>query len=411
MAAGAESPLRGNMSLGADSPARSPVVTSPTVDLAPPSTAPAPGPSPASSLAPPPRPSRFGPIPSLDGLRALAVLIVVVSHAGYGDVIPGGLGVTIFFFLSGFLITTLMLDEWGQKGTVNVKHFYGRRALRLLPSLFVTLAVAYLLVGIGRLSGGVSWQGLSSQLFYFANYYTIFFDHGNTVPDGTGILWSLAVEEHFYILFPLLMVVVLRFANSRRFLIGLFAVLCTLALGWRLYLATRPGFVELRTYYGSDTRFDSILFGALLALCANPARRPATDVPVGPRRMRLSEQLLVAGGFALLLATILYRQPVFRESFRYTLQGIALLPLFYYAVTYPAAGVFRVLNTRLLVRIGVLSYGIYLIHDVILYLLPIDVHIPNWGRFLIAVAAAVGFAELLDRCVDPYFRRKRAALR
>jgi peptidoglycan/LPS O-acetylase OafA/YrhL len=393
------------MTLVGDNVARSVVVAPPVTDHSP---------SPLHAPTSPPRPARarFGSIPSLDGLRALAVLIVVVSHAGYGDVIPGGLGVTIFFFLSGYLITTLLLDEWNQKDAINVKHFYGRRAYRLLPSLFITLAISYFLVAIGGLGGGTSWRGLGSQLFYFANYFTIFFDHGGNVPNGTGILWSLAVEEHFYILFPLFMFAVLRFshglANARRFLIGLFVFLCAAALLWRVWLVTRPGFVEIRTYYGTDTRFDSILFGVLLALCYNPARIPA--VPEGAK-MSTRVKLICAGGFALLLATILYRQPQFRESLRYSLQGIALLPIFFYAVRYPKSGPFKWLNMRVLVRIGVLSYGIYLIHDVVISALPGDVHIPDWGRFVIAITVSIGFAALIDRFVDPYFRRRRAALR
>jgi peptidoglycan/LPS O-acetylase OafA/YrhL len=353
-------------------------------------------------------PRRHGPIPSLDGLRALAVLIVVVSHAGYGETIPGGLGVTIFFFLSGYLITTLLLDEWNERGSVNVGHFYGRRAFRLLPSLFVTLAIAYLLVAIGTLDGGMSWQGLGSQIFYFANYYTIFYDHGGTVPEGTGVLWSLAVEEHFYILFPLFMWGVLRFANARRVLIGVFVTVCALALVWRLWLVTRPGFVDLRTYYGSDTRVDSILYGVLLAMCLNPARVPLDRVR---DKMNGRDWALVAGGAVLLLGTILYRQPEFRESFRYSLQGLALVPIFYFAVRFPNSGPFKLLSARFLVRIGVLSYGIYLIHDVVLSALPTSVNIPNWARFGIALAVSVAFAALLDRFLDPYFRRRRAALR
>ena len=158
--------------------------------------------TPTATVAPTGPTARFGAIPSLDGLRAIAVLIVLVSHSGYGETVPGGLGVTIFFFLSGYLITTLILDEQTRTETINVRHFYLRRAFRLLPPLLITLAIAYTLVAAGLLGGGFSWGGLTSQLFYFANYYGIFFAHENSIPDGTGILWSLAVEEHFYIVFP-----------------------------------------------------------------------------------------------------------------------------------------------------------------------------------------------------------------
>ena len=128
--------------------------------------------------------------------------------------------------------------------------------------------------------------------------------------------------------------------------------------------------------------------------------------------MRGRDWLLLGGGCALLLSTIVYRDPEFRESLRYTLQGIALMPLFYFAVRNPHEGPMRVLNTRVLARIGVLSYGIYLIHQIVLQGMEstVDLELPNWARLGLAVLIAVGFAALLDRFVDPYFRRRRAAL-
>jgi peptidoglycan/LPS O-acetylase OafA/YrhL len=360
--------------------------------------------------APKSRVVRHGPIPSLDGLRALAVLIVVVSHAGFGDAIPGGLGVTIFFFLSGYLITTLILDERERDGQVNIRHFYLRRAFRLLPPLAITLLIAYSLVGLGLLDGGFSWQGLTSQLFYFANYFNIFFATTRSQAGGTGVLWSLAVEEHFYLLFPVLMYGVFRFRNARVVLLRSFAVLCVLALAWRCWLVAQPGFVDLRTYYATDTRFDSILFGCMLALWKNPARLPVDSKSQGMSRR---DWLLCAAGIALLLGTIFYRNPQFRESFRYSLQGLALIPIFFFAIRNPTTGPFKLLNARMLARIGILSYGIYLIHDVVLQALATSVHvtIPPVVRFVFAMAVSIAFASFLDRCIDPYFRRRRAALR
>ena len=355
------------------------------------------------------RAERPGPIPSLDGLRAVAVLVVVVSHSGFGDVIPGGLGVTIFFFLSGYLITTLLLDESNAVGQINVGHFYLRRAYRLLPPLFVTLLVAYSLVGLGMLGGGTSVGGLSSQVFYFANYYSIFLDPGDGIPAGTGILWSLAVEEHFYIVYPVVMVVALRFSRARRGLIAGFTALCVLALLWRIWLVTRSDFNQLRTYYATDTRFDSILFGCLLALCKNPARLTTNH---NRTTMRPIDWAWLGGGVVLLLTTLVYRDPEFRETFRYSVQGLALMPVFYYAVRFPTTGPFRLLNMSWVARVGVLSYGIYLIHHVILFAVgeTIDLTIPPVGRLAIALTGSLMFAGALDRWVDPYFRRRRAAL-
>ena len=134
-----------------------------------------------------------GVIPSLDGLRAISISIVLVSHAGYGSVVPGGLGVTIFFFLSGYLITTLLMDERERSGRIDIGKFYLRRAFRLFPPLLVSLVIAYSLVILGLLDGRISWAGVLAQLLYFANYYSLFFDPGNTTAAGTGILWSPAV--------------------------------------------------------------------------------------------------------------------------------------------------------------------------------------------------------------------------
>lgn len=366
--------------------------------------------TPTATVAPTGPTARFGAIPSLDGLRAIAVLIVLVSHSGYGETVPGGLGVTIFFFLSGYLITTLILDEQTRTETINVRHFYLRRAFRLLPPLLITLAIAYTLVAAGLLGGGFSWGGLTSQLFYFANYYGIFFAHENSIPEGTGILWSLAVEEHFYIVFPVLMFVFFRFVNSRKVLIVAFVALCAVALLWRLYLVSQPDFTEIRTYYATDTRFDSILFGCILALWCNPARGASAASP--RTTMRALDWALVAGGVTLLLSTIVYREAQFRETFRYTLQGIALAPIFYYAIRFPKAGPFRMLNLKWLARIGVLSYGIYLTHSIVIGTVEHNVHvkIPNAALVLIALGVSAGFATLIDKFVDPYFRRRRAAL-
>src|SRR3977135_1168749 len=98
-----------------------------------------------------------GVIPSLDGLRAISIMIVLVSHAGYGGVVPGGLGVTIFFFLSGYLITTLLVDERERSGRIDIGKFYLRRVFRLFPPLLVTLVIAYFLVLLGLLDGGIAW--------------------------------------------------------------------------------------------------------------------------------------------------------------------------------------------------------------------------------------------------------------
>jgi peptidoglycan/LPS O-acetylase OafA/YrhL len=217
-------------------------------------------------------------IPSLDGLRALSVLLVVVAHAGYGNVVPGGLGVTIFFFLSGYIITTLLLEEHERTGEIGIRNFYIRRVLRLLPPLLLTLAIAYALTSAGLSPGGISIGGFLAQLFYFANYYAIFLDPGKTIPEGTVVLWSLAVEEHFYIFYPAIMTLLLAAPLRPRATAVLFASACVAILAWRFYLVHLPGFATERTYYATDTRIDSSSIAAFWRspsiLCLTGRARP-----------------------------------------------------------------------------------------------------------------------------------------
>ena len=294
---------------------------------------------------------RLDVIPSLDGIRAISVLIVVLGHSGLQTLVPGGLGVTIFFFLSGYLISTLLLTEQERTGLINVPHFYARRVFRLMPPLLVSLAVAYGLTYEGLLGGGITSQGLAAQLLYFANYYGLFFDPGNTIPDGTGILWSLAVEEHFYIFYPLLMMLLLGRALRPRTIGVLLGILCIGVLAWRIHLVHSPGFISDRTYYASDTRIDSIAYGCLLALVMNPVRQRSRT-----GSMSLPQWALLAAAAGALLFALVYRDPVFRETARYSIQGIALMPIFYFAVRFADAPLFRVLNTPWAMTLGTYSY-------------------------------------------------------
>ena len=121
-------------------------------------------------------------------------------------------------------------------------NFYTRRVFRLMPPLIISLAIAYGLTYAGLLSGAITNKGLAAQLLYFANYYGLFFDPGNTIPEGTGILWSLAVEEHFYIVYPLLMTLMLGSALRPRTIGALLGIGCLVVLVWRIDLGAVAGF-------------------------------------------------------------------------------------------------------------------------------------------------------------------------
>ena len=318
---------------------------------------------------------------------------------------PGGLGVTIFFFLSGYLITTLMLTEHERTGGINILNFYTRRVFRLMPPLLITLAIAYALTYAGMLSGGITSKGLTAQLLYFANYYGLFFDPGNTIPDGTGILWSLAVEEHFYILYPLLMTLMLGRALRPRTIGALLGAGCLAVLAWRIHLVQSPNFVTDRTYYASDTRIDSIIFGCILAIVANPKQQVNRSTA-----MSRVDWAVLAAAIGALLLTLLYRDAAFRETIRYSIQGLALMPLFYFAVRFSDNRLFQKLNLPWVVTLGTYSYAIYLIHFVVIGLIVKDVPAlaaKSLILFPTALLISIAYAAAIDHFVDPYFRQLR----
>lgn len=350
-------------------------------------------------------------IPSLDGIRAIAVLIVLPSHTGFGGIVPGRTGVTIFFFLSGYLITTLMLREFEKKGTIELRKFFARRFLRLLPPLLLTLPVIYLLAAVGVVPGGSSWRAFLSHFFYFANYFEIATGDAFPKPRSAVVLWSLAIEEHFYVVYPLMMLPLLRFFSYRK-IIGIFVGLCGVALSWRVVLASEPDFIFNRTAFGTDTRFDSILFGCILGLTQiteKPSERVNSSEKISPAGMALFGASVV--GF---IATLAMRDIFIRETIRYSIQGLALMPIFYYAIVHHEHFLFRPLNSKVLTRVGVLSYVIYLTHYTVYFCLVRFSNVLAESKVfttLLTFGFSVVVAEAIDRGVDEPTRRLRKRLR
>ncbi|MCX6218960.1 acyltransferase [Spirosoma sp.] len=296
-----------------------------------------------------------GYIASLDGFRGIAIMMVVISHWGLGHLIPGGFGVTLFFFISGFLITRLLIAEYETSGHIGLGSFYLRRVLRLYPALLVmvTLAIAFTMVmGCGFQLGEVL-----STLFYYRNYYMIYHD---IIPDNCNrifnITWSLAVEEHFYLFFPLLFMALYRRINV---LILIMVGIIVAAFALRMNIVLTQGITHesvARIYYLTDTRLDAIMFGCLMSLIMHIDR-------AGYFIRRASHPAVFIAAVALLFFSFLYRDPVFRETWRYSLQGLALcviLPATVYASSYQ--WLVRLLSTKWLVMVGKLSYSLYLFH-------------------------------------------------
>ena len=299
----------------------------------------------------------FRHVPCLDGLRACAILLVLVAHFGFYKWIPGGFGVTLFFFISGLLITRLLMAESALTGRISVGKFYARRMLRLYPALVFAVVLSY--ATYAWFEGRVLWNDVAAALLYVSNYYQewVLFGSGYSpefqVHVHIGILWSLAVEEQYYLFFP---IVFLALGRGGRRLLPVLALLACACLAWRIVLAS-AGASSLRLYLGTDTRIDSILYGAILtSLLASSSGHIWLT--------RLTQTWVLALSALVLLACFLFRDNFFRDTWRYSLQGLAFMPLVA-AVCFTDRWPFvrALLQARSVRLIGTLSYSLYLTHQ------------------------------------------------
>lgn len=338
-------------------------------------------------------------IKNLDGVRALAVLLVVLSHYGFGDIIPGGLGVTMFFFLSGFLITTLLLVELRKTAKISLGNFFIRRALRLMPPLVVVLVLSYLGVALGLIKGEISISSFLYQLFYLANYNLVF-SLSDAGPDGLGILWSLSVEEHFYLIFPLAFMLLIN-KGENFFSIVVFVMLISVLL-WRYYLIYNLPEYQARIYYSTDTRFDSILYGVLFALRFNPIFNSQHASRGSSVNKEVVFCLIVF--LVFIFVSLLYRNEAFRMSLRFSMQGVSLMFLFYVLVKYPDCVFFKFLESWPLKKIGIYSYSIYLFHLVIYSFLNEYLE-EGFALLFISFFVTVIISYLIDKYIDNYAKK------
>jgi peptidoglycan/LPS O-acetylase OafA/YrhL len=348
----------------------------------------------------------------LDGLRAVAVIAVVLYHA---DVpwLPGGfLGVDVFFVLSGFLITSLLLVELDRTGGLDFRTFYLRRARRLLPALFAVLAVSAVLVATVAYDAAAGFRrDLPGALFYVSNWVSIATDTSYFEfigrPPMLKHLWSLAVEEQFYIFWPAIALLAHRARGARAVLwVAVAGALgSTLAMLIGSIVGAMPGSADpSRLYFGTDTHLMGVSVGAALAVVWRPGRTS----PVLGRQARMV--IAAAGTAALGLLLVMFMS--FGEFSTLLYRGGFLLVALVSAVVVAAAshrGVpfGRWLGVRPMRWVGERSYGIYLWHwPLFLVTRPgVDIPIDGVAALVVRLVLLLGVAELSYRYLEMPVRR------
>jgi peptidoglycan/LPS O-acetylase OafA/YrhL len=343
--------------------------------------------------------------PALDGLRGVAVVAVLAFHAGFTWAPGGFLGVSAFFTLSGFLITSLLLTEWRATGHIGLRAFWARRFRRLLPASLLTLGGIVLFGAfiadanqlrdlrvdvIAALSDVANWRFVVAG----QSYADLFAE-----PSPVQHFWSLAIEEQFYATFPLLVAVVL--AVRRRPRLVLFAVLALLAAGSTVLMfgLRAPHSDFTRVYYGTDTRAVELLAGALLAVVAC---RPV-------RAHRRTERPLIPWiGVAALVALLAMWATTAQTAEWLYRGGFALhaaLTVLVIAAAVRPGPVRAVLSIAPLRRLGVISYGVYLYHwPIYLWLSPERTGVDGWPLFGLRVWTTLTLAVLSYRFVESPIR-------
>ena len=291
-------------------------------------------------------------VAGLDGLRALAVITVMSFHLGWSFVPGGAFGVSLFFTLSGYLITQVMLADHARAGKVDLKRFWSRRLRRLAPGSIVCLIAVAIVALCGLLEGNRLRGDLFAALGYSANWRfatagTTYAQLFESAPSPVLHFWSLAIEEQFYVIFPLLMIVLLRW---RKILVPVLALLTTVSVAAMVLTNSRN-----LAYYGTHTRAAELLIGALLALA----------VPVSKQIRGLAAKIFAAvGAIAFVGFVFIATHAHTNDQWLYKggLSGFSLISsALIISVLVP--GPIRVLMTsRPMVAIGRITYSLYLFH-------------------------------------------------
>jgi peptidoglycan/LPS O-acetylase OafA/YrhL len=348
--------------------------------------------------------------PALTGLRAPMIATILIFHANFTALIGAWAAVGSFFVLSGFLITTMLTTEQRKTGGINLKKFYSRRAVRLLPPLFVTVAGLIIYANFVKIANAATtlWGDIAAAVFYFADYRAAF---GHESAFGfLAQTWSLAIEEQFYVVWAVLLFVALRYGSRRwAYVLALSGIAASVTNRmWIVLHASRwDSAVSGRVYYAFDTRADALLVGCLIGLLATGghleiwkpwARRILAAIALGSTGLMVWIICNVTVGAR---SVPLYWLPV---------SEVATAVIIVYLLQNPRGVSARVLGLPILVLLGNMSYTIYLIHwPIYVAISPFTVRWPfhefESVRLIIILAIALASWFLMERPLMMWRRR------
>lgn len=348
-------------------------------------------------------------ITGLDGIRAIAVIMVLAYHLKLALFKSGFLGVTVFFVLSGYLITGILISEVEEEGTIDLKNFWLRRIRRLVPAV-MSMAVVIIFVSavVNRIIFTKGCKDFLASVLGFNNWWQIFnkvsYFEAAGVPSPFTHCWSLAIETQFYLIYPLILLGIYKLAKSRgegRAKRGLLFAGVTLLLALisviLMIVLFDPQQDASRVYYGTDTRAFSLLFGALLAIL--------WDYRMVPRRLSASVNMVLGSvSFAVLLVMTIAING--SSNFWYRggqFVGTILTVLVIYTVLGRKTWLSRFLSNPVLKWIGDRSYSIYLWHYPIILLISKGIK-ASWWITLIEIVLSVVLAELSYRFIETPIR-------
>ncbi|CAN5142652.1 hypothetical protein BH09ACT12_BH09ACT12_08010 [soil metagenome] len=360
--------------------------------------------SPGPALEPPLNAARR--LAHVDGLRAAAVLLVVLMHSGL-TVVPGDGGVVVFFVISGYIITSVLIRELTLSGGFRPRRFYVRRGLKLGPPLALLIVIPTLVYALFR---PVSWAAAASQVGFSYNWFAVARpESAEQVLPGSDVVWSLAIEEQFYIGFAVLWIILVRWPRWRALtalvaaavMVGSFVTRWILVSGLEGPARGLDAATFNHLYRGTDTRVEAIALGVLLALGLDAHARGRL---AWMARLR-SDVVPVVAGLLFVAASVVFRNDWTEVAFRPTVQGLCAALVIAYGLMPTGTAVqglfYRLTGARWVQVIGLASYSIYLAHFPLIELIgALAPGAPDPVVFGVNVLVGVGAGVLCYRWVE-----------